>query len=190
MAMAENDIEIFNKRRRLIEFLALEYPEITQCEIAQVFKISQPAVSKYLNQLGIERAIGITRSEKKKEVICLAKENPGMTQERISEIAGISQPYVSRLLRGERTMVMKSTELKQRTDLVSAECPECDGLFAFPDVTLADVEGMTTDCNRCGALLIVRKGRVYEMHKYLNSKDSRWPADGKHTGAVEVLGDG
>lgn len=82
---------------------------------------------------------------------------------------------------------MKSTELKEREERVRGECPECDRGFAFgAGVTLEDAEGVTTDCNECGALLLIEGGRVYEFNKKQHSEDSRWPADGNNTGSVEV----
>ena len=80
---------------------------------------------------------------------------------------------------------MKFYPLIQRTDLVKGTCPECDKHFAFEDMTIDEVNGATTDC-KCGALLIIEDGKVYEFHKKINSEDERWSVDGKNTGFIEL----
>jgi len=66
-------------------------------------------------------------------------------------------------------------------------CPNCTNQFKFTDeTTLEQAEGCTMDCPNCSSVLIVNNGQVLDFHKFLHEKDSRWPADGKGTGFLEV----
>jgi hypothetical protein len=75
-----------------------------------------------------------------------------------------------------------------KSDKVTAVCPVCNGEFSFLDVTtLNEVRGATCDCSRCGVLLLITQDlEVVEFHKYIHSRDPRWPKDGKGTGYIEV----
>jgi len=70
--------------------------------------------------------------------------------------------------------------------LVKGICPKCNSGFAFPDMTIEDVEGVTTDCPNCDILLLVKDGSVYEFHKKLHDGDSRWPVDGNSANFVNI----
>jgi len=68
-------------------------------------------------------------------------------------------------------------------ELVKMKCPLCEMNIYFE-------KGMptsfTTDCSMCGDLLIFADGELKDFHKYMNSKDSRWPIDGKGTNSIEI----
>ena len=68
---------------------------------------------------------------------------------------------------------------------ISGTCPKCRTNFFFPTSNKEDVQDVTTDCNSCNAVLVIKKDRVYVLHQWLNSKDSRWPADGQDTSSMK-----
>jgi hypothetical protein len=68
--------------------------------------------------------------------------------------------------------------------LVMMECPLCKMHFYFEEMSMPT--SFTTDCNVCGGLLIYNEGELKDFHKHMNSKDSRWPIDGKDTGYVKI----
>lgn len=65
------------------------------------------------------------------------------------------------------------------------ECPEChkEGMCAAIKDGCVDALGATLDCQHCGALLVIRPV-IFPFHKWLNSTEPLWPADGKGTGYV------
>lgn len=94
--------EIKRIRQEVAEFLVDTYPEITQCELAEIFGVSQPSVSKWFRDSLLEVERGVSRSERKRLVLRLAEENPEMTQVCIASRIGISQPMVSRWLKEKK----------------------------------------------------------------------------------------
>lgn len=67
-------------------------------------------------------------------------------------------------------------------------CPECKQSFIFTSGTYEQMQNCTCDCPnpKCGILLLVENGIVYDFNKKLHERDQRWPADGKGTHSIEV----
>jgi len=76
---------------------------------------------------------------------------------------------------------------------VSFTCPCCNsrGFFSSKLNSFAQIEGSTTDCWNCDALLIVTlDGTVAPFHEWVYTGDQRWPKDGKETGFITELSSG
>lgn len=66
-------------------------------------------------------------------------------------------------------------------------CPACGETVKVMVDSVEETVGATFDCSHCRALLLhSEEAGVVEMHGYLHSLDSRWPADGAGAGYVET----
>lgn len=82
--------------------------------------------------------------------------------------------------------MLKSYNLVQNGCNIESNCPDCDSYFRIEDCILDDVDGATCDCNKCGKLLILSNGKVYDFHKKIHDNNSLWPEDGVGTGYIDV----
>lgn len=77
--------------------------------------------------------------------------------------------------------------LKNNPILIGVECVGCGKRFTLPDVkAVEEIELATADCAHCGRTHIFADGCGYDLHEYLNSRDSRWPKNGEGTFTMEL----
>lgn len=81
---------------------------------------------------------------------------------------------------------MESTKLYQIGRDVRISCPDCGGRGLLKKHQIIQLDGVTTDCGRCGSLLIIKKDVAYNFHQWLHSREPRWPANGANTYSVEL----
>lgn len=85
--------------------------------------------------------------------------------------------------------IIKKKSLKNTTF-----CPCCEdtfktSLFASKRKTkkvFKEYKGATLNCPKCGSLLLIEDGKIYDFHKRLHERDSRWPIDGKGTYSAQI----
>ena len=67
------------------------------------------------------------------------------------------------------------------------QCGVCDETF-FMTFSPEERADCTTDCPKCGALLIcLEGGTTAEFHHWLNSREPSWPANGENTGYAVIF---
>lgn len=70
---------------------------------------------------------------------------------------------------------------------ISGNCPKCEKAFFFdPQFNAFSQVNASTDCNHCGALLLIQDGVVYPFHEKLHEDDARWPKDGAGTASIST----
>ena len=72
------------------------------------------------------------------------------------------------------------SEQKNKDFELKVSCPSCKKEFKIYG------ENGTGDCPHCNLLILMECGKIYDFHKKMHEEDSRWPADGKGTGYIEL----